>query len=183
MEKYNYYNEYFFLISGINKVDEGGMKMDIYEFAMDIEKKGRDHYIQMMDQSESKGLKKIFGFLADEEAKHYRYIEAIKNKLKIDFESHNLENAERIFDILISEERENYTAIKDQIEAYHKASEFEGKSIDFYKEQLNKHKDPLEKNIFLRLYFEEKKHKLLIENILEFVTEFEMEASSPEHLR
>ncbi|MCT4633829.1 MAG: ferritin family protein [Firmicutes bacterium] len=157
--------------------------MDIYEFAMDIEKKGKEHYLLMMEEAQNKGLKKIFKFLADEEEKHYRYIEAIKNKVKIELESDNLENAERVFELLISEENKNYSGVKDQIQAYQKAGEFEDKSIEFYKEQLNKHKDPLEKNIFLRLYFEEKKHKLLIENILEFVTEFEMEASSPEHLR
>lgn len=162
----------------------GGVNnMEIYDLAMEIEKKGKEHYLSLMESTDNQGLKEIFAFLAKEEEKHYRYIEGIKNKTKITLESNNLESVETVFNNLIEKYDGSFTGLLEQIDAYRLAGEFEDKSIEFYKNQLNKHRDPLEKNIFLRLYFEEKKHRLIIDNIIEFVTEFEMEAHSAEHHR
>lgn len=49
--------------------------MDIYEFAMQMEKEGEDYYRALAKDSASPGLVKIFTMLADEEVKHFKVID------------------------------------------------------------------------------------------------------------
>ena len=44
--------------------------MDIYEFALQMEKDGEDYYRDQALKEGNKGLKNIFTFLADAEAQH-----------------------------------------------------------------------------------------------------------------
>lgn len=46
--------------------------MDIYAFAMQMEKDGEKYYRQLMAAAKTAGLQQIFAMLADEEVNHYR---------------------------------------------------------------------------------------------------------------
>ena len=54
--------------------------MNIYAFAMQMEKDGENYYRQLAEQSRSAGLKKIFVMLANEEVKHYKVVELLGRK-------------------------------------------------------------------------------------------------------
>jgi rubrerythrin len=57
-----------------------------------------------------------------------------------------------------------------QKELYRKAQDIEKKSRDFYTEKASEVKQEYQKDIFLKLAEEEKKHYFLLENIIEFVS-------------
>jgi rubrerythrin len=54
--------------------------MDIYTFALQMEKDGENYYRELATKSGNEGLKKIFTMLADEEVKHFRLIETMREK-------------------------------------------------------------------------------------------------------
>ena len=51
-----------------------------------------------------------------------------------------------------------------------KAQDIEKKSRDFYTEKANEVKQEYQKDIFLKLAEEEKKHYFLLENIIDFIS-------------
>ncbi len=54
--------------------------MNIYDFAMQMEKDGENYYRELAAASEIAGLKKIFDMLADEEVKHFQIFRQLKEK-------------------------------------------------------------------------------------------------------
>ncbi|MFA5252189.1 MAG: ferritin family protein, partial [Phycisphaerae bacterium] len=57
-----------------------------------------------------------------------------------------------------------------QIELYRQAMKLEKQSEDFYLDCADKTKDARQKQLFLQLASEEKKHCYLLENIVDFVS-------------
>lgn len=56
--------------------------MNIYQFAMQMEKDGEDFYRRLSTEATVPGLAKIFTMLADEEVKHYKVVERLSRKEK-----------------------------------------------------------------------------------------------------
>jgi rubrerythrin len=80
-----------------------------------------------------------------------------------------LAEAKNVF-VQIQESNENFGFDLGQIELYKKAQDIEERSRDFYLEKANEVTEEYQKEIFLRLADEEKKHYFLLENIIEFVS-------------
>ena len=70
----------------------------------------------------------------------------------------------------IKESGESFDFDLGQIELYRKAQDLEQKSVDFYCEKANEVDHEYQKEIFLTLFDEEKKHYALLENIIEFIS-------------
>jgi len=51
--------------------------MNIFEYAMQMEKDGEDYYRQLAQQTVNKGMRTILAMLADEEVKHYNVLESV----------------------------------------------------------------------------------------------------------
>jgi rubrerythrin len=143
--------------------------MDIFEYAMQMEKDGEAYYRQLAQQTTNKGLKTILTMLADEEVKHYNTIEKIKTAKPHMAETTILTDAKNVF-AQIQESGESFDFDLEQIELYRKAQDIEKKSQDFYLEKASQVEEEYQKDIFLRLADEEKKHYFLLENIIEFVS-------------
>ncbi len=144
--------------------------MDIFEFAMEKEKDSRDFYNQLADKTADKGLAKIFNMLADEEAKHYRIIEQMKNNSSQDIGDTNiLSDAKNILKRL-KETSDKLSFPASQIGVYKKALTIEQQSREFYLQKASEVENPRQKKIFARLAEEENKHYFLLDNILEFVS-------------
>ena len=146
--------------------------MNIYQFAMQMEKDGEDFYLQLAQEATVPGLAKIFTMLAGEERKHYAVIEQLSRKEKNPHlaETTILDNVKNIF-IGMREEKEPFfidtTAATTN---YRKACAIEAVSERLYREKAEETKDETEQRIFLRLAGEEAKHLRIMENILEFVS-------------
>ena len=147
--------------------------MNIFEYAMQMEKDGENYYHQLAQQTANIGLKTILTMLADEETKHYNAIEKMKTADPQMAETKILTDAKNIF-VQIKESNEEFGFDIGQTELYKKAQDIEKKSRVFYLEKANEVEEEYQKEIFLRLAEEEKKHFFLLENIIEFV-------SRPEH--
>ena len=143
--------------------------MNIFEYAMQMEKDGENYYRQLVQQTANKGLKTILTMLADEEVKHYNAIEKMKTEELQMTDATILADAKNVF-VQIKESDENFAFDIKQTELYKRAQDIEKKSREFYLEKANEVQEKYQKELFLRLAEEEKKHYFLLENIIEFVS-------------
>ncbi|MHC4183313.1 MAG: ferritin-like domain-containing protein [Planctomycetota bacterium] len=145
--------------------------MDIYEFAMQMEKDGRDFYLDLAKKTSNSGLKNILTMMADSEAKHYNVILRMKRNDKTQYSTDTevLTKVKNIF-TKMKEEKE-FDVDVSQIELYKEALETEKNSQKFYLEKADEEKTPSKKEILLKLADEEKSHCVLLENIISFVSQ------------
>jgi len=147
----------------------GEKEMDIYKFAMQMEKESENYYRKLSEQANNKGLKIIFDMLGDEEEKHYKIIEQIKNKSpqKV-LDTPLLTDAKTVFENMTTDEQFEFS--NDQVEAYEKAQELETKSKNFYLQKAAEASEPIQKETFRKLAVEEEKHYFLLQNIIDFAS-------------
>ena len=143
--------------------------MNIFEYAMQMEKDGENYYRQLAQQTANKGLKTILTMLADEEVKHYNAIERMKTEEPQMAEATILTDAKNVF-VQIKESNEKFGFDIKHTKLYKKAQDIEKRSQDFYLEKANETEKKYQKRIFQKLAEEEKKHYFLLENIIQFVS-------------
>jgi len=143
--------------------------MNIFEFAMEKEKYSEDYYRRLADKTNNKGLETIFNMLADEEAKHYKIVSDMKEDVAPDLaDTTVLSDAKDVF-TKMRKSAQKFSFDISQTELYKKAQDIEKQSRNFYLEKA-KEAEETQKEIFLRLAEEEKKHYFLLENIIDFVS-------------
>jgi rubrerythrin len=145
--------------------------MNIFDFAMTMEKDGESYYRELAKKCNDKeGLRKILNMLADDEVKHYQTLEKMKNMETADIEETQiLKNVKNIF-VQLKEERAEIKTDISQLDLYKKAQEIEKKSEDFYLQKVEELENEKHKQILLKIADEEKKHYYLLQNIIEFVS-------------
>lgn len=143
--------------------------MDIFEFAMQMEKDGENYYQQLAQNAANKGIKTILTMLADEEVKHYTVLAKIQTQRPGMAETVILADAKSVFQQM-KESGEKLELNAGQAELYKQAQEIEEKSRDFYLEKSNEVTEDYQKELFLKLAEEEKKHYFLLENMIDFVS-------------
>ncbi len=154
--------------------------MNVYEYAMKVEKEGEAYYREMAEMSPNAGLKRIFTMLADEEVKHYNVFKSMMKKEKLDLENLNLlTDTDTIFATL-SQEKDNVAFDEKQINYYKDAISREENSHNFYIEKSKDIDDENERQIFLEIAHEEVKHKKILEEIVHFLEEPENWVASAE---
>ncbi len=146
--------------------------MDIYQFAMRMERDGEMFYRQLAQECPEPGLAGIFTMLAEEEVKHYRVISRLSKKEKepLPSESAILRDVKNVFIAMQAEKIELRIDTTKAAIAYRKACDLEDQSQQFYVQKAEVVADAHERQIFLRLAKEEEKHLRIMENIVEFVT-------------
>ena len=153
--------------------------MDIFEFAMQMEKDGEAYYRELSTKTPNRGIKKILITLADAEVIHYNIFQAMKKREQVPSPgSGRLAGIKNIFARLKEEGASEVDA--SQIGQYRKAQDIEKKSRDFYLEKAEESKSETEKEIFLKIAHEEKKHYLILENIIDFVNRPDTWLEDPE---
>jgi len=142
--------------------------MNIFDFAMEKEKFSEDYYRQLAAKSNNKGLKTIFNMLADEEARHYKIVSNMKKYIASEAaETNILSVVKNVFEKM-RESAQGFNFNINEIELYKKALKIEQQSRDFYLEKADEVAEN-QKDIFIELANEEKKHYFLLENIMDFV--------------
>ena len=145
--------------------------MDIYKYAMQMEVDGRDFYLDMMKKTNNKGLKNILTMMADSEAKHYNVILDMQKNDKTEFSADTevLTNVKNVF--MRMKEEKDIDVDVSQAEFYEKALKTEADARKFYLERADEEEDSHRKEIFLNLAEEERKHCVLLENMIGFVSQ------------
>ena len=146
--------------------------MNIYEYAMQMEKDGEDYYRRLAGESKTAGLQRIFAMLADEEVKHYGVIMAMRQKIRetVLEDSSILNNTRNVFQDMKDQKQPLHIDSSAEADKYRNARDIEEKSREFYQQQADQSKSEHERQIFLKLAAEETKHLHIMENIVEFVS-------------
>jgi len=143
--------------------------MTIFEYALQMEKDGETYYRKLVQQTTNKGIQTILTMLADEEVKHYNAIKKMQTSIPEMEETTILTDAKNIF-VQIKESGECFDFDVGESELYKKARDIEQASRKFYLEKTNEVEPGRQKELFLQLAEEEKKHYFLLENIIEFIS-------------
>ena len=146
--------------------------MNIYQFAMQMEKDGENYYRLLAKESTVTGLSRIFLMLAEEEVKHYNVIERLSRKETNPqlVEARILENVKNIFVSMQEVKEDLHIDSTKSAGEYRKACKIEEMSQEFYLEEAGLVEDGYERQILLRLAREEGNHLRIMENIVEFVS-------------
>jgi rubrerythrin len=150
--------------------------MDIYTFALQMEKDGENYYRELATKSGNEGLKKIFTMLADEEVKHFRLIETMREKSHLPevVDAQVLTAAKNIF-IQMREGKLDFSQghfvdTTEETNAYRKARDIEEQSKQFYLEKAAQSTDQQTRTNLEKIAAEEQKHYHIMDNIVEFVS-------------
>lgn len=142
--------------------------MNIYAYALKMEKDGEEFYRKMAAETSDTGLKTILTMLADQELKHYNAIMEMHKGACGMADADVLADAKNIFSDMKGQKV--FDADQKQIDTYRKAQEIEKQSEKFYAIKAIEVDEPSQKRLFGRLAREEKKHYFLLENIIEFLS-------------
>ena len=143
--------------------------MDIFDYAIQMEKDGEKYYREIAGKTNNKGLATIMNMLADEEVRHSQIIEKMKTSTPKVPETKILENVKNVF-VRMRDKKETFQPEKFQADVYKKAQEIEKKSMDFNAEKSSVVKDAAQKKVFETLAEEEKRHFFILENIIAFIS-------------
>lgn len=145
--------------------------MNVYEYAMKVEKDGEAYYRDLASKSPNNGLKRIFTMLADEEVKHYNVFKNMMKKADINLDKLDIiTDTKTIFETLTNE-KNNINFSDEQVQYYKEAIKKEENSHQFYIDKSKELDDEKEKAIFIRIAEEETKHKKVLEEIVSFIQE------------
>jgi len=140
--------------------------MNIYEFAMQMERDGETFYRELAAQS-STGVKRILTMLAEDEVKHYGVVRDMAQEAIPEMtESSVLADARNVFAGMKG------TALNlegEQVELYRKAQDIERRSQAFYEEKAQQVSVLAHKTLLLKIAEEEKRHYYLLDGIIEFL--------------
>lgn len=143
--------------------------MDIFEFATQMERDGRQYYLEMASKTTHPGLRTILTMLADDELKHEQTLAVSRSGNCGMAETTVLESAKNVFQQAI-----DFGATADlsgdEVALYRHAMDLEQKSIHFYLDRADAETEPQQKQLFETLADEEKKHYHLLDNLVEFVS-------------
>ena len=143
--------------------------MDVFEYAMQMEKDGEEFYRRLAQQTTNKGLTTILTMLADDEVKHYNALKKMQTEKPDMPETTILSGAKNIF-VQIRDSGGDFDLDVKQIDLYREAQDIEQKSQNFYLQKADETTDETQRDVFLKLADEEKKHYSLLDNIIEFVS-------------
>lgn len=148
---------------------------------MQMELDGRHFYLDLAEKTNNKGIKNILTMMAESEAKHYNIILSMQRNDKIPYSTDTevLTEVKNIFERM-KEEKKEIDVDVSQVEFYKKALQVETDSEKFYLERADEEKDPHKKEIFLTLAKEEKSHCILLENLVDLVSQPDTWIENPE---
>lgn len=144
--------------------------MNVFDFAMKMEKDGKDYYEKLARQAGPGGLQTIFTRLAVDEQKHYEIFQALRTggATPAMQESTALADAQNIFAELLSG-APAAAASKDDLAAYRQAMKLEADSFRLYEDAAARETTTEVKALLLKIAAEERKHFNILENIFQFV--------------
>ncbi len=143
--------------------------MDVYEYAMQLEKDGESYYRDAASRSQHKGLTRILTMLADAEVVHYKTFVKMKEGQSWQLpEATIVKDVKNIF-VKMREEGELEKIDVSTIDLYTKAQEIEKATEDFYRGKGVQVGGAKEREAFGRVADEEHKHYVILQQIIDFV--------------
>jgi rubrerythrin len=145
--------------------------MNVFEYAMQMEKDGEAYYRDLAKKTENAGLKSVLKYLADEEVKHYIHFQKMKDGAENSLPPSNfIDEVKNIF-VKMKDDGDNYDFGDDQVPFYKKAIETEKKAEAFYREKAGETRVIHERALLNSIADEEKIHATVLEGIVDFIQE------------
>lgn len=144
--------------------------MHILDQAMAMENEGETLYQSLAREAADEGAAYIFSWLADQEKKHYAALQKMADDQKI--LAAGSADTKGVRDVFASwrESRGRLNVKTSQVELYRKALDVEHESVRLYEHAAASTGDDKAQALFLHLASEERTHRQIMENIIEFVT-------------
>ncbi len=143
--------------------------MNLFIFAMEIEKESEEYYRKLFNICPNESLKKILALLANEEVKHYNIIQKMKEDKLVQIEDTNiLKDAKNVFSAMSKDS--NFDFQSDFSDLLEEAKVLEKKSKEYYFKKAEESDNKDHKILFLKLVDEEEMHYFLLDNIIEFLS-------------
>lgn len=144
--------------------------MNIYDYAMQLEKDGTKFYLEASSSTASPGLSSILIMLAAAERMHYAVFERMKKNEPVTVAATAIFTvAKNVFVRMREEEGWKGMSISE-VGLYQKAQKIEKATETFYLEKAEQLKGKLQERIFRQITEEERKHFFLLQNITDFVS-------------
>jgi rubrerythrin len=141
--------------------------MNIFEFAIQMERDGQEYYNELASKTPHPGIQKILNMLAADELRHQQILEKIQTGMAEVPVTEALDNAKNVFQQMRDFGGEiELTGQEESL--YHHAIELEEKSISFYLDRSEQADTPQQQALLGKLAEEEKKHRYLLECLLDF---------------
>lgn len=150
--------------------------MNVFEFAMKMEKDGQEYYESCAAKTSNSALKRIWKQLAEDEVKHYEIFRRFRDGEVPSAASMAAEGtkilstAKTVFEEIAAAEHD-YTFSGDEFSAWEKAKQLEIDTETFYREKAAEESNVDISKSFNLLADEERKHVHLIEHVLQFLHE------------
>jgi rubrerythrin len=143
--------------------------MNVFDFALKMELEGEKYYRDMAEKVQYDELKKVLLALADDEHRHYKIINQVKeNTVEQIEEVPFLEKVKNVFSA--NKEHQFIDQLRsEQIDVYRAALVKEKESVELYKKlQADSEKENV-KSIFKKLMQEEERHAEQLEHIIDML--------------
>lgn len=142
--------------------------MNIIDYALQMEKDGEAYYRDLAAQVENASIKQVFNILADAEAEHYEtFLQMKENQPITRKEGDHISRIKNLFTEMKAQGDQDIHT--EQIAAYAKAMEVEKKSQETYQQKAEEISDPEQKSLCLKIADEERKHYVILENMIELL--------------
>ncbi len=144
--------------------------MDIFDFALQMEKDGRKFYQDAAARCGDKGLQAVFNLLADAEQEHYDLLKSMKKgTAPTTTLTDVLDGTKNLFQQM-AERGHALDPKATQTDLYKKGLEIENRSRAFYEEKAGEVKGKDQAALLRTLAAEEGRHADILTNIIEFVS-------------
>jgi rubrerythrin len=143
--------------------------MNVYDYAMQLEKDGENYYREGARRSAHKGLATIMTMLADAEVIHYDIFKRMKEQKPGALpDTTILTDVKNIF-VTMREEGGLQGIGTSEMDLYKKAQDIEKMTENFYLERARQVEDPTEQEAFRQVAREENRHFFILQQIIDFV--------------
>ena len=157
---------------------EQNKTLEALRIAIELEKDGRECYMQASQDSGNDVGRKIFGSMAHDEDLHRKKFEEIFNDMRqnkgwplIDPHLDNSRKLHEIFDEACTAAGVNVKAAGLEFDAINTAIQKEKTSYDFYKKQSHNATYDTERAFYEAVAAEEMQHELVLTDYLEYLTD------------
>jgi len=143
--------------------------MNMFDLAIKMELEGKEYYHKLAEQSSNEGIRNILNWMADEETKHANIFRDMQQNVDSFLQKTTIvDDAKKIFEGM-AKSAEISKENSSQIDLYKHAQQLEKQSEEFYLQKAKEVDSEIQKNLFLEIADEERRHYLLLESLVEFV--------------
>lgn len=154
---------------------KGSSGLEALKGAIKFEKDGRKFFLEAKRKTDQRYGQLMFQSIADAELDHIKRIRVVYDSLrrKGDWSDHptllgSKSALKNIFEDAREQLDQHVKVGADEIEAVQLAKEYEEKGITFYQDLADRAKEPLEKDFYQQLAYEERGHFLVFQDMYDY---------------